>query len=76
VADDVILGTGTGIVAAEVEAAARVLRDACCEYASSGTVEWRGDAVAVNRYSQREMSRQFAQLLDERNEASSAASIP
>jgi len=64
VADVVIRETASGLVAGDVGSLTQALREAYSEYCASGTVSWRGNATAVDKYSQREMARQFARLLE------------
>jgi len=63
VADEILRETGSGLVADDVGALTQALREMYGEYRTCGTVAWRGNATAVEKYSQREMARQFARLL-------------
>jgi glycosyltransferase involved in cell wall biosynthesis len=63
-ADDIVEKTGTGVVAADVEAVRSALEKAYAEYVRTGTVVWHGNQAAVRKYSQQEMARRFADLLD------------
>ena len=63
-ADDIVTETNCGEVASSAAQFADVLTDIWQEWRETGTVKWRGLTGAVERYSQRNMARSFAGLLD------------
>jgi glycosyltransferase involved in cell wall biosynthesis len=64
VADELLAETGAGIYAADAAAIEQALAESYREYQQKGSVTWRGDVTKINSYSQREMARKFALLLD------------
>ena len=64
VVDVLLRKTGTGVHAPEAEAIINAIARLYREYRQDGRVTFRGAAGEINRYSQREMTGQFATILD------------
>jgi len=64
VADELLAETGAGIYAADAVKIEQTLLEAYREYQQKGSVTWHGDDAIINGYSQREMARKFASVLD------------
>jgi glycosyltransferase involved in cell wall biosynthesis len=64
VADTVIHHTGVGQVAATAAEAAHLLSQMYDEWRHTGYVVWRGSSRAAEEYSQKNMARSFARMLD------------
>jgi len=67
VVDKLLDETGAGVCASSAAETKKALAGAYQEYKSTGKVTWHGDESRVNSYSQREMARNFAQILDRLN---------
>ena len=63
VVDEKLAATGAGVACGSCEEAMAALSSYYQEYATTGVVTCRSDMDAVMKYSQREMARQFAELL-------------
>jgi len=64
VASELLDETKTGIWGSTAEEVKGILKELYHEYKTAGKVAYKGDETKINKYSQREMARQFAEVLD------------
>ncbi|HEY4675066.1 MAG TPA: glycosyltransferase [Candidatus Bathyarchaeia archaeon] len=64
VVQDLLVETNSGIYCSKVEEIADAVKNLYLEYKSNGNVTYRGIVEKINKYSYREMARNFAKILD------------
>lgn len=64
VASELLDETKAGIWGSTAEEVKGILKELYHEYKTTGNVGYKGDETKINKYSQREMARQFAEVLD------------
>jgi len=64
VVNDKLEETGAGVSCESEDQALEAMSSFYREYRATGTIAWRGNGTAVEKYSQRAMARQFAELLE------------
>jgi len=64
VISDLLEKTRAGTWCSTSEEAKGMLKELYDEYKTAGKVTYKGDEIKINKYSQREMARQFAEVLD------------
>lgn len=64
VAEDLLKETKAGTQASNVEAIKRIIKSAYSEYKLNGSVSYNGISPEIDKYSQKEMARKFAEVLN------------